>query len=61
MSAGKLEGRCGIVTGAGSGIGAATAARLRADGAILVPMSWQDRNRESYGVPVYIYSREPDP
>ncbi|RVU05742.1 SDR family oxidoreductase [Novosphingobium umbonatum] len=30
---GRLAGRCGIVTGGGSGIGAATAARLRADGA----------------------------
>jgi NAD(P)-dependent dehydrogenase (short-subunit alcohol dehydrogenase family) len=29
----RLAGRCGIVTGAASGIGAATAARLRADGA----------------------------
>lgn len=31
--AGRLEGRVALVTGAGSGIGAATAARLAADGA----------------------------
>ena len=31
--AGRLDGRCGLVTGAGSGIGAATARRLRQDGA----------------------------
>ncbi|NOW48033.1 NAD(P)-dependent dehydrogenase (short-subunit alcohol dehydrogenase family) [Novosphingobium sp. SG751A] len=31
--AGRLNGRCGIVTGAGSGIGAATVRRLREDGA----------------------------
>ena len=30
---GRLAGRSALVTGAGSGIGAATAARLRADGA----------------------------
>lgn len=30
---GRLKGRCGIVTGAGSGIGAATAHRLSVDGA----------------------------
>jgi 3-oxoacyl-[acyl-carrier protein] reductase len=33
---GRLAGRCGIVTGGGSGIGAATAARLRADGATIL-------------------------
>ncbi|WJT01151.1 SDR family NAD(P)-dependent oxidoreductase [Novosphingobium humi] len=34
--AGRLNGRCGIVTGAGSGIGAATARRLREDGALVL-------------------------
>ncbi|MEE4450725.1 SDR family NAD(P)-dependent oxidoreductase [Novosphingobium resinovorum] len=33
MSGGKLQGRRAVVTGAGSGIGAAVAARLAADGA----------------------------
>lgn len=33
MASDRLLGRKAIVTGAGSGIGAATAARLRADGA----------------------------
>jgi len=32
----RLTGRCGIVTGAGSGIGAATARRLRMDGAMVL-------------------------
>lgn len=33
---GRLEGRVAVVTGAGGGIGAATAARLRRDGAVVV-------------------------
>lgn len=32
----RLNGRCGIVTGAGSGIGAAAARRLREDGALVL-------------------------
>lgn len=36
MTKGKLEGRCGIITGAASGIGAATAQRLRSDGALVL-------------------------
>jgi len=35
MASDRLRGRKAIVTGAGSGIGAATAARLRADGALV--------------------------
>ncbi|MFY7836133.1 MAG: SDR family NAD(P)-dependent oxidoreductase [Novosphingobium sp.] len=35
MASDRLHGRKAIVTGAGSGIGAATAARLRADGALV--------------------------
>lgn len=35
MASDRLHGRKAIVTGAGSGIGAATAARLRADGALI--------------------------
>ena len=34
-------------------------APLRLDGVVHVPMSWQDRNRESLGVPVYVYSAGP--
>jgi NAD(P)-dependent dehydrogenase (short-subunit alcohol dehydrogenase family) len=36
MSAGRLEGKVAIVTGAAGGIGAAAAARLAQDGALLV-------------------------
>ncbi|NLR72028.1 SDR family oxidoreductase [Novosphingobium sp. ERN07] len=41
MASDRLRGRKAIVTGAGSGIGAATAARLRADGALVFTADMQ--------------------
>lgn len=32
-------------------------AALKPAGTLLLPMSWQDRNNNSYGVPVYLYRR----
>ncbi|MDQ6772098.1 MAG: SDR family NAD(P)-dependent oxidoreductase, partial [Candidatus Dormibacteraeota bacterium] len=36
MTAGRLEGRVAVVTGAAGGIGGAICARLRAEGAVVV-------------------------